>query len=98
MEIKLREVAKAKGLSLYRLAQLLSMPQQTIYSWATGRTQPSYPNMDLLCSVLECTLNDLFAPEPVAPEALAAIREYNLNKQIAGLQSQKTQIRYGVMR
>lgn len=66
MKIKIRETAKArKGYSLYRLALILNMPQQTIYSWANGRTQPSYINMDRLCDVLECTIGDLFEAEPV---------------------------------
>ena len=66
MKIKIKEAAKKfKGYSLYRLAIVLNMPQQTIYSWANGRTQPNYENMDKLCEVLECTMADLFEAEPV---------------------------------
>ena len=43
MKIKIRETAKEKkGYSLYKLAKELNLPQQTVYSWANGRTQPSY--------------------------------------------------------
>jgi len=66
MKIKIKEAAKEKkNYSLYRLAQVLNLPQQTVYSWAKGRTQPSYNNLDRLCSVLECKIGDLLEAEPV---------------------------------
>ncbi len=66
MKIKIKEVVKMKkGWSLYKLAKVLNLPQQTVYSWASGRTQPSYENMDRLCDALECTVGDLFESEPV---------------------------------
>ena len=66
MKIKIKEaVKKMKGWSLYKLAKVLNLPQQTVYSWASGRTQPSYENMDRLCDALECTVGDLFEAEPV---------------------------------
>ena len=51
--------------SLYRLADELHIPQQTVYSWAHARTQPSFESMDRLCAILECTMGELFTPEPV---------------------------------
>ena len=66
MKIKLKEAAKnLKGYSLYRLAIVLNMPQQTIYSWANGRTQPSYENLDKICEALECSIGDILEAEPV---------------------------------
>jgi len=66
MKIKIKDaVKKIKGWSLYKLAKVLNLPQQTVYSWASGRTQPSYENMDRLCDALECTMSDLFEAEPV---------------------------------
>ena len=66
MKVKIKECAKElKSWSLYKLAKEMSLPQQTIYSWASGRTQPSYESIDMLCAILECTLNDLFEVEPV---------------------------------
>jgi len=65
MIIRIKEVAKEKKeWSLYRLAKELSLPQQTVYSWASGRTQPSYENMDRLCEVMDCAIGDLFEAEP----------------------------------
>ncbi|MFM7390501.1 MAG: helix-turn-helix domain-containing protein [Cuspidothrix sp.] len=66
MKIKLKDIAlQHKQWSLYRLAKELGLPQQTIYSWASGRTQPSYENMDRLCDILDCGVGDLFEAEPV---------------------------------
>ena len=66
MKIKIKEVVKMKkGWSLYKLAKVLNLPQQTVYYWASGRTQPSYENMDRLCDALECSVGDLFEAEPV---------------------------------
>ena len=66
MKIKLKETAKAKkGYSLYKLAKVMGLPQQTIYSWAKGRTQPSYLNLDKICDALSCKIEDLLEAEPV---------------------------------
>ena len=54
MKIKIKETAKQKkNYSLYKLAQELNLPQQTVYSWAKGRTQPSYLNLDKICDILD---------------------------------------------
>ena len=53
------------ALPIYKLAKELQLPQQTVYSWANGRTQPSYENMDRLCDALSCSIGDLFESEPV---------------------------------
>lgn len=66
MKIKIKEAAqKFQKWSLYRLAKELDLPQQTVYSWANGRTQPSYENMDKLCDILGCQIADLLESEPV---------------------------------
>lgn len=64
MKIRIKETARKKqGWSLYRLAKELGLPQQTVYSWANGRTQPSYENMDKLCEAIDCTIGELFEAE-----------------------------------
>jgi transcriptional regulator with XRE-family HTH domain len=66
MKIKIKETVKRlKGWSLYKLAKVLNLPQQTVYSWASGRTQPSYENMDRLCDAIGCSVADLFEAEPI---------------------------------
>ena len=66
MKIKIKEVAREnKNWSLYKLAQEMGLPQQTIYSWASGRTQPSYENLDRLCAILDCNIENILETEPV---------------------------------
>jgi transcriptional regulator with XRE-family HTH domain len=78
MIVKIKEVAKIKKKwSLYRLAKEAAIPQQTIYGWANGRTQPSYENMDLLCQLLDCQMSDLFAPEANKIDINERKKEYN---------------------
>ncbi len=65
MKVKIKEAAKEKkGYSLYKLAQVLNLPAQTVYSWAKGKTQPSYINLDKICGVLECDISDILEAEP----------------------------------
>lgn len=76
MKIKIKETLKSKkGWSLYKLAKVLNLPQQTIYSWASGRTQPSYENMDRLCEAINCTVGDLFEAEPVQQKLDLAVNQ-----------------------
>ncbi len=76
MKIKIKEAVKAKkNWSLYKLAQVLELPQQTVYSWANGRTQPSYENMDRLCDVIGCSVGDLFEAEPVQQKLNLAVNQ-----------------------
>jgi transcriptional regulator with XRE-family HTH domain len=76
LKIRIKEVArKKKQWSLYRLAKELGLPQQTVYSWANGRTQPSYENMDKLCDALDCTVGELFEAEPVQQKLNLAVNK-----------------------
>ena len=76
LKIRIKEVAKKKKTwSLYRLAKELGLPQQTVYSWANGRTQPSYDNMDKLCDALDCSVGELFEAEPVQQKLNLAVNK-----------------------
>ena len=66
MKIKIKEAAKKyKNWSLFKLANELNLTHQTIYGWAKGRTQPSFENMDKLCRILDCKIEDLFEAENI---------------------------------
>jgi len=66
MKVKIKQAAKEKkNFSLYKLAQEMGIPQQTVYSWAKGRTQPSYINLDKICAVLNCQIADILEAEPI---------------------------------
>lgn len=76
MKIKIKETVKLKrGWSLYKLAKELNLPQQTVYSWASGRTQPSYDNMDRLCEIISCSVGELFEAEPVQQKLNLAVNQ-----------------------
>lgn len=62
MKVKIKELAKAQGMSLYKLALEMQVPCQTVYAWANGRNQPSYYHMDMLCDFLQCELTEIFQP------------------------------------
>ena len=63
MKIKLKDICNQRGISLYRLAILMDKPQQTIYSWAKGRTQISYLSIEKICQILNCSISDILEPE-----------------------------------
>lgn len=66
MEIFIKEATRNKrDWSLYRLAKEMKLPQQTVYSWANGRTQPTWKNIDRLCSILGCAIGEIFVAEAV---------------------------------
>ncbi|MFH0702684.1 MAG: helix-turn-helix transcriptional regulator [bacterium] len=74
LKIRIKETARKKqGWSLYRLAKELGLPQQTIYSWANGRTQPSYDNMEKLCEVIGCSIGELFEAESIQTKLNMAV-------------------------
>ena len=64
MRVTIREVARTKkDWSLYRLAKEMEVSLPTIYSWAKGKTQPSYQYLDRICTVLDCGVEELFQAE-----------------------------------
>lgn len=77
MKVRIKEAARARGYSLYALAQALGVAQQSVYSWASGRTQPSYESLDLLCMFLQCKISDILEPEPLTKERLEARNVWN---------------------
>lgn len=66
MKINLKQAAKKfKNWSLYKLAQEMNIPRQTIYSWQNQRTEPSFNNLDKICNLLECNINDILEHEKI---------------------------------
>ena len=64
MKNNIRKIAfENKGWSLYKLAKRLGAEQQTVYSWARGRTMPKLENLEKLVVLLETSLDDLFTVE-----------------------------------
>lgn len=73
----LREVAmSSKGWTIYKLAQELNLPHQTVYSWAWNKTQPTYKNLLKICSTLDCSMEDIFA-DTLKKKKLDSIKNQN---------------------
>lgn len=51
---------EAKGYSQIEIAEKMSVTQQSISSWETGRTVPKPHQMKLLSQVLEVDMDELF--------------------------------------
>lgn len=56
---RIKELRKQLNLSHRELAELLKVSQQTIASWETHRSEPSYDMMLHLASFFDVTLDDL---------------------------------------
>lgn len=56
-----------RGWGKLELATLLEkegVARSTVYAWFTGLRVPHSKHLDMLCSLLGCTLNDLYVTEP----------------------------------
>lgn len=56
---KLKELAKNKGLTLYELADLLSVSRQQVYNWQQKKNIPSPTNVRKLAKILDLKLINL---------------------------------------
>ena len=58
-KIKLKQLAKSKGLTLYELADLLSVSRQQVYNWQQRKNIPSPTNLRKLAKIFDVRLIDL---------------------------------------
>ena len=64
------ERRKAKGWTQSQLAEQLEITDKAISKWETGRSMPDLSLFMPLCTLLDVTLNELFAGERIAEEKL----------------------------
>ena len=64
------ERRKAKGWTQSQLAEKLEITDKAISKWETGRSMPDLSLFMPLCTLLDVTLNELFAGECIAEEKL----------------------------
>lgn len=64
------ERRKAKGWTQSQLAEKLEITDKAISKWETGRSMPDLSLFLPLCTLLDVTLNELFAGECIAEEKL----------------------------
>lgn len=62
------ERRKAKGWTQSQLAEKLEITDKAISKWETGRSMPDLSLFLPLCTLLDVTLNELFAGECIAEE------------------------------
>lgn len=59
MEIRLRALRKAKGISQEALAECLGLTKMTISKYETGGTSPTIERLEQLARELDCSVADL---------------------------------------
>ena len=64
------ERRKAKGWTQSQLAEKLGLTDKAVSKWETGRSMPDLSLFVPLCTLLDITLNELFAGECIAEENL----------------------------
>lgn len=56
----IKRIREAKGISQYKLAQMLNISQQSVDQWERSLTNPRKSNIDKISSVLNVSVNELF--------------------------------------
>lgn len=59
MELRIRELRKAKGMSQTELANAVNVSLRSIGSWERGENTPDAEQIFNLAKALECTPNDI---------------------------------------
>ncbi len=58
--LKLREYRESLKMSQRQVAEAINTPQSNYWKWEKGISVPDANQIVLLCSLFECTPNDLF--------------------------------------
>lgn len=65
VEVRIKELAEARGLSLYRVAKLADLDYSTVHKLANSQTTGiQFDKLATLCQVLECEPGDLLCYSP----------------------------------
>lgn len=64
-----KSAREGRGLSQQELAQELGVDQSTVSLWESGKTKPRANLLPRVAKILGCTVDELLADEPRAPEA-----------------------------
>lgn len=78
------ECRKAKGWTQNQLAEKLGITDKAISKWETGRSMPDLSLFVPLCTLLEITLNELFAGEKISDQNLKEKADEILMEVITG--------------
>lgn len=64
MTLRVKEVSKAQGVSITKLAELVGITQPNMSNIANGKTSPSLDLLERIASALGVSVPELFAPQP----------------------------------
>lgn len=56
---KIEKILKEKGISIYKLAKMTEIPQNTLRSYRLKGSEPSFKNACKIADVLDISLDDL---------------------------------------
>ncbi|MDE6911631.1 MAG: ATP-binding cassette domain-containing protein [Lachnospiraceae bacterium] len=86
------ERRKAKGWTQSQLAEKLGITDKAVSKWETGRSMPDLSLFMPLCTLLEITLNELFAGECISEQNLKEKADEVLMSVIASWLGQEKQV------
>lgn len=64
MLLRIKDISKAKGISITKLAELVGITQPNMSNIANGKTSPSLELLERIATALEISPAELFAPQP----------------------------------
>ena len=64
MILRVKEVSKAQGVSITKLAELVGITQPNMSNIANGKTSPSLDLLERIATALGVSVPELFAPQP----------------------------------
>ena len=64
MTLRVKEVSKAQGVSITKLAELVGITQPNMSNIANGKTSPSLDLLERIAGALGVSVPELFAPHP----------------------------------
>lgn len=64
MFLRIKEISKAQGVSITKLAELVGITQPNMSNIANGKTSPSLDLLERIASALGVSVPELFAPQP----------------------------------
>ena len=67
MELRLKELMKAKGMTSVRVAELVGMHKTNISNIINGKQMPSVEALEKFAKALDCRFVDLFEEEDFKP-------------------------------
>ena len=78
MNLRLKELRKARKLTQTQLGELVGVDMRTISNWECGRTQMDMEQAWCVCRALKCSVNDLvgWKDTPLSPQEQQLISDF----------------------